>query len=154
MAGDAALLPPKLICRKARTTSIGNLESGKDTPMHMHVWVVVGMMLAAVYVLPGLFVSRLRTAVMLAVASFCGLYASVWSALGPLLAPLASVAPQSELFTVLILSLLAGSLQAALLATVGHGLRHLLRKQCARSSVLRNQVPETHRSSADVQLAR
>ena len=47
--------------------------------MHMHVWVVVGMMLAAVYVLPiavGLFVSSLRTAVMLAVASFCGLYAT------------------------------------------------------------------------------
>jgi hypothetical protein len=69
---------------------------------------------------------------MLAVASFCGLYATVWSALRPLLAPLASLATQSELLTVLILSLLSGSLQAALLATVGHGLRHLLRKQCAK----------------------
>jgi hypothetical protein len=100
--------------------------------MRMHVWVVVGMMLAAVYVLPiavGLYVSRLRTAVMLAVASFCGLYATVWSALRPLLAPLASIATPTELFTVLILSLLAGSLQAALLATVGHGLRHLLSNQ-------------------------
>jgi hypothetical protein len=119
--------------------------------MHMHVWVVVGMMVAAVYVLPiavGLFVSSLRTAVMLAVASFCGLYATVWSAFRPLLAPLASVAPQSELFTVLILGLLAGSLQAALLATMGHGLRHLLRKQCMPSSVLRSEVPEAHRSSA------
>jgi hypothetical protein len=43
--------------------------------MGMYVWVVVGIMLAAVYVLPvavGLFVSRLRTAVMLAVTSFAG----------------------------------------------------------------------------------
>jgi hypothetical protein len=119
--------------------------------MHMHVWVVVGIMLAAVYVLPiavGLFVSSLRTAVILAVASFCGLYATVWSALRPLLALLASVATQSELFTVLILSLLAGSLQAALLATVGHGLRHLRRKQRARRSVLRTEVADAHRSSA------
>ena len=63
---------------------------------------------------------------MLAVARFCGLHATVSSVLRPLLAPLASVVPQSELFMVLILSLLAGSLQAALLATVGHGLRHHL----------------------------
>jgi hypothetical protein len=140
-----------LICRKAHTTSIGNLESRRDTPMRMHVWVVVGMMLAAVYVLPiavGLYVSRLRTAVMLAVASFCGLYATVWSALRPLLAPLASIATPTELFTVLILSLLAGSLQAALLATVGHGLRHLLSNRCARPSVLRRDVADAHRSSA------
>jgi hypothetical protein len=119
--------------------------------MHMHVWIVVGMMVAAVYVLPiavGLFVSSLRTAVMLAVASFCGLYATVWSALRPLFTPLASVATQTDLFTALILSLLAGSLQAALLATVGHGLRHLVRQQCARSSVLRSEGPEAHRSSA------
>jgi hypothetical protein len=71
--------------------------------MHMHVWVVVGMMLAAVYVVPiaiGLCISSLRTAVMLAVASFGGLYATVWSALRPLLAPLASMATQTELFTV------------------------------------------------------
>ena len=118
--------------------------------MHMHVWVLVGM-LAAVYVLPiavGLFVSSLRTAVMLAVASFCGLYATVWSVLRPLLAPLASIATQPELFKVLILSLLAGSLQAALLATVGHGLRRLLRQQSARSSVLRSQVADVHRSRA------
>jgi hypothetical protein len=74
--------------------------------------------------------------------------ASVWSALRPLLAPLASVATQTELFTILILSFLAGSLQAALLATMGHRLRHLLRKQCLRSSVLRSEVPEAHRSSA------
>jgi hypothetical protein len=140
-----------LICRKAHTTSIGNLESGRDTPMGMYVWVVVGIMLAAVYVLPvavGLFVSRLRTAVMLAVASFCGLFASVWSALGPLLAPLASVATQTELFTALSLSLLAGSLQAALLATMGHGLRRLLEQQCARRSVFRSEVAGAHRSSA------
>lgn len=67
--------------------------------MHMHVRVLIGIMLAAVYVLliaVALFVSRLRTAVMLAVASSCGLYATVWSALRPLLASLASVAPQSE----------------------------------------------------------
>jgi hypothetical protein len=119
--------------------------------MHMHVWVIVGMTFAAVYVLPiavGLLVSSLRTVVMLAVASCCGLYASVWSALRPLLAALASVASQSELFTVLILSLLAGSLQAALLATVGHGLRRLLRQQSARSWVLRSEVPDADRSRA------
>lgn len=112
--------------------------------MHMHVWVVVGMMLAVSYVPPiavGLFVLSLRTAVMLAVASFCGLYATVWSALRPLLAPLGSVATQTELFTVLILSLLAGSLQAALLATVGHGLRHLLRKQCAQFRICAVRFP-------------
>ena len=115
--------------------------------MHVHVWVVVGMMFAAVYVLPiavGLFVSRLRTAVMLAVASFCGLYATVWSALRPLSAPLASVATQTELFTALSLSLLAGSLQAALLATVGRGLRRLLTRQRARRSVLRSEVADAH----------
>ena len=61
---------------------------------------------------------------------------------------MASVATQTALFTVLILSLVAGSLQGALLATMGHGLRHLLRKQCMRSSVLRSGVPEAHRSSA------
>jgi hypothetical protein len=85
---------------------------------------------------------------MLAVASFCGLYVSVWSALRPLLAPLVSVAPQFEVFTVLILSLLAGSLQAALLATVGYGLRRLLRRQCARSSVLCSEIADVHRSRA------
>jgi hypothetical protein len=53
--------PAEVICRKARTTSIGKLERGRDTAMHTHVWVVV----------------------MLAVASFCGLHATVWSALGP-----------------------------------------------------------------------
>ena len=109
------------------------------------------MMLAAVYVLPiavGLFVSRLRNAVMLAVASFCELFASVWSALGPLLAPLASVATQTELSTVLILSLVAGSLQAALLATMGHGLRRPLEQQCARRSVLRSEVADAHHSNA------
>jgi hypothetical protein len=119
--------------------------------MHMHVWGVVGMMLAAVYVLPvavGLLVSSLRTAVTLAVASFCGLYATVWSALRPLLAPLASVATQTELFTALSLSLLAGSLQAALLATMGHGLRRLLEQQCARRSVLRSEVTGAHHSNA------
>jgi hypothetical protein len=68
--------------------------------------------------------------------------------LRPLLAPLTSVAPQFEVFTVLILSLLAGSPQAALLATVGHGLRRLLGQQCARRSVFRSEVAAAHRSCA------
>lgn len=105
--------------------------------MHTYAWTLVGMMFAAVYVLPiaiGLFASKLRTAVMLATASFCGLYASVWSALEPLLAPLASAIPQFELLTVVVLTLLAGTLQAALLAALGFGAKRLLRGQCTRLS--------------------
>jgi hypothetical protein len=98
--------------------------------MHIYAWTLVGVMLVAIYVVPisiGLFVAKLRTAIMLATASFCGLFASVWSALQPLLAPLASVISQFELLAVVILTLLAGMLQAALLATLGFWLRRLLR---------------------------
>lgn len=109
--------------------------------MHIYSWTLVGVMLVAVYVLPiaiGLFVSKLRTAVMLATASFCGLFASVWSALRPLLAPLASVISEFELLTVVTLTLLAGTLQAALLAGLGFGLKRLLRQQRAQLSTSRS----------------
>jgi len=102
------------------------------------IW--IGMVLAT-YALPfaiGLFASNLRVAGMLAATSFCGLYASVWSALGPLFLPLVgTLISQFELATVLILSLLVGVLQAAFLAALGFGLKRLairLRQRVAHLS--------------------
>ena len=104
------------------------------------IW--LGIVVAA-YALPfaiGLLVSKLRVAVMLAAASFCGLYASLWSALGPLFVPLvAPLISQFELATVLALGLSVGVLQAALLAALGFGLKH---------QVIRLRQRPAHRSTA------
>lgn len=57
---------------------------------------------------------------MLAVASWSGLFVSVWSALGPLFLPLVGMLiNRYELSTVLTLCFLVGALQAALIAAAG-----------------------------------
>ena len=75
----------------------------------------------------GLCVVNPRTAIFLAIASFCGLYATIWSALGPLFVPLAgALMTRYELSGILVLSFLAGALQAVLAAAAGLALRQLL----------------------------
>jgi hypothetical protein len=85
----------------------------------------------AVYGLPiviGLSVSRFPTAMVLAVASYCGLCLSVWSVLGPLFVPLVGLV-DPRLATLAVLSvLLTGALQAAVLAAVGFGMKRLILK--------------------------
>jgi hypothetical protein len=97
--------------------------------MDLYEWIWIGIVLSF-YGVPfaiGLFVANPRTAILLAVASFCGLYATIWSALGPLFVPLVgALITRYELSGILILSFLAGALQAALVAAAGLALRQLL----------------------------
>ncbi len=97
--------------------------------MDLYEWIWIGIAFSF-YGLPfaiGLCVANPRTAILLALASFCGLYASVWSALGPLFVPLVgALITRYELSGILVLSFLAGALQAVLVAGVGLALRQLL----------------------------
>jgi hypothetical protein len=97
--------------------------------MAIYEWIGIAICLA-VYGVPfgvGLFVSRWSKAMLLAVASFAGLYLSIWSMLGPLFLMLAAqLVTQFELSAFLLLSFLAGTLQAALLASAGFGVKQLL----------------------------
>ncbi len=82
----------------------------------------MGLALCALPFAIGFSQARLRTALVLAMASYCGLYLSAWSALGALFLPLAGLLiTQFELATVLVLSFLAGLLQVVLIAALGFG---------------------------------
>lgn len=97
--------------------------------MDLYEWIWIGIVLSF-YGVPfaiGLCVANPRTAILLAIASFCGLYASIWSALGPLFVPLVgALITRYEFSGILILSFLAGALQAVLVAAAGLALRRLL----------------------------
>jgi hypothetical protein len=97
--------------------------------MDLHEWIWIGIVLSF-YGLPfaiGLCVPSPRTAILLAIASFCGLYATIWSALGPLSVPLVgALITRYELSSILILGFLAGAFQAVLVAGAGLTFRLLL----------------------------
>jgi hypothetical protein len=97
--------------------------------MAIYEWIGIEICLA-VYGVPfgvGLFVSRWPKAMLLAVASFAGLYFSIWSTLGPLFLPLAAqLVSRFELSAFLLLSFLAGALQAAVVASAGFGVKKLV----------------------------
>ena len=108
--------------------------------MDIYEWILIGIALAT-YGLPftiGVCAANLRIAVVLAVASFCGMYAFVWPTLGPLFLPWASILiHQYELTALLILSFAGGALRAAVIAAVGYGLKKLfvtLKQRLARLS--------------------
>lgn len=90
--------------------------------MYIYDWIWIAAVVAF-YGVPfavGLCVSSWRRAVLVAIASFAGLYVSIWSALGPLFLPLAvQLVTRYELSGILILSFLYGAVQAALLASLG-----------------------------------
>jgi hypothetical protein len=103
--------------------------------MHRYEWLWFALLLA-VYAVPfavGLASSSWSKAVLLVIASFSGLYLSIWSALGPLFLPLADqLMTRFELSGILIVSFAAGSLQAVMLATLGFGARRLARRLLRR----------------------
>ena len=90
------------------------------------IWII---MLIAYYGVPfsiGLSVSSCRKAILLAIASFVGLYLSIWSTLGPLFLPLAiQLVTHFELSGILIVSFAAGAAQAALIASAGFASKSL-----------------------------
>jgi hypothetical protein len=96
--------------------------------MDLFEWVWIGVVLCF-YAEPfaiGLYVANPRTAILLAIASFCGLFATVWSAFGPLFVLLVGVVmTRYELSRILILSFLAGARQALLAAAAGLAFRQL-----------------------------
>jgi hypothetical protein len=95
----------------------------------------------AIYGVPfgvGLCVSNWTKAALLALASFAGLYLSVWSTLGPLFLPLAAqLMTRFELTAFLTLSFIAGGCQAVLVASVGFA---------AKKLVLWSSNPADHRT--------
>ena len=97
--------------------------------MDLYEWIWIGIVLS-LFGVPfaiGLCVANPRTAILLAIASFCGLYVTIWSALGPLFVPLVgALITRYELSGILVLSLLAGALLAVLVAAVGLALMQLL----------------------------
>lgn len=97
--------------------------------MAIYDWIGIAICLA-VYGVPfgvGLFVSGWTKATLLAVASFAGLYFTIWSTLGPLFLPLAAqLVSRFELSAFLLLSVLAGALQAAVVASAGFGVKKLV----------------------------
>jgi hypothetical protein len=116
--------------------------------MDLYTLIWFGILLAF-YGVPfavGLCVSRWRTSVLLAMASFAGLYVSVWSTLGPLFLPLAvQLLPRFELVGVLALSFASGALQSGLVATLGYGTKLLFFRIVARSTSASSQI-ETAKS--------
>jgi hypothetical protein len=103
--------------------------------MDIYEWIPIGIVLAS-YGLPlaiGLCVANPWTAIALAAGSFCGLYAFVWSTLGPLFLPwAATLIDRYELSALLIVSFIGGALRAAVLAAIGYGRRRLLMKLLKR----------------------
>jgi hypothetical protein len=103
--------------------------------MAIYEWIDIAICLA-VYGVPfgvGLFVSRWRKAILLAFASFIGLYLSIWSTFGPLFLPLAALlVTRFELFALLLLSFIAGALQAVGVASAGFGVKKLMRRATHR----------------------
>jgi hypothetical protein len=96
--------------------------------MDVYAWIWIAIFLAF-YGVPfgvGVCVPSWPRGIVFAIASFAGLYASIWSALGPLFLPMAvQLVPRFELWAMLVISFAGGALQAALLATAGFACRRL-----------------------------
>jgi hypothetical protein len=106
------------------------------------IWVGMGLALYALPFAIGLSQPTLRAVVLLALASYCGLYASVWSALGVLFLPLVDLLiPQFELAVVVITSFLAGALQTALVSGLGFASRRWLVRPIRRWQAGRSCTP-------------
>ena len=88
--------------------------------MSMYDWIPIAIAFL-IYGIPigiGLCVSSWRRAILLAVASFTGLYLTIWSMLGPLFLPLAvQLVSRFELAGILALSFIGGTVQACLIAS-------------------------------------
>jgi hypothetical protein len=81
----------------------------------------------------GLFVSRRPKAILLAFASFVGLCVSIWSTFGPLFLPIAAqLVTRFELLARLLLSFIAGAVQAVAVVSAGFGVKELMRRALAR----------------------
>jgi hypothetical protein len=97
--------------------------------MDIYEWIAITVF-AAIYGVPfgvGLCVASWTRAALLALASFTGIYLSVWSTLGPLFLPLAAeLVTRFELTAFLTLSFIAGGVQAVLMATLGFATKKLL----------------------------
>jgi hypothetical protein len=103
--------------------------------MDVHDWtgayewggIAIGLTVYGVPFAVGLFVSSWPKAMLLAFVSFAGLYLSLWSALGPLFLPLAlQLVTRFELSAFLLLSFVAGAVQAVAVASLGFGVKKLL----------------------------
>ena len=96
--------------------------------MSMYDWVSIAITLL-IYGMPfgiGLCVSSWRRAILLAAASFTGLYLTIWSMLGPLFLPLAvQLVSRFELAGILVLSFIGGTVQACLIASSGFAIKRL-----------------------------
>ena len=91
------------------------------------IWIALTLAFYGVPFVVGLSVSSLRKAILLAIASFAGLYASIWSTLGPLFLPLAAqLVTRYELSAILLLSFLLGALQATLIAAARFGFKRMV----------------------------
>jgi hypothetical protein len=90
------------------------------------IWIGTVLTFCGVPFVVGFCVSSLRKATLLAIASFAGVYASIWSTFGPLFLPLAAqLFTRYEMSGILLLSFLLGALQAGLIAASGFALRRL-----------------------------
>lgn len=109
--------------------------------MSMYDWISIAIALLF-YGIPfgiGVCVSSWRRTILLAVASFAGLYLTIWSMLGPLFLPLAvQLVSRFELAGILVLSFIGGSIQACLIASAGFAIKRLciwLASRCTATSV-------------------
>jgi hypothetical protein len=117
--------------------------------MAIYEWIGIALCLA-VYGVPfavGLLVSSWSKAILLALASFTGLFLSIWSTLGPLFLPLAAqLVTRFELSALLILSFAAGALQAVVVASLGFGTRQFLLWALHASQGRPENVPRPNRA--------
>ena len=96
--------------------------------MDLYNWISIAIAVL-VYGIPfgiGVCVSSWRKAVLLGVASFAGLYLTIWTTFGPLFLPLAvQLVPSFELAGILLLSFIGGTIQASLIASAGFAIKRL-----------------------------
>jgi hypothetical protein len=120
-----------------------------ELAMAIYEWIGIALCLA-VYGVPfgvGLFVSSWTKAILLAFASFAGLFLSIWSTLGPLFLPLAAqLVTRFEWSALLMLSFAAGTLQAMVVASLGFGAKKLLLWAVHRSQERPEGVAQPNRA--------
>ena len=90
------------------------------------IWIGIFLAFYAMPFAIGFCVGERKASVLLAFACFCGLYATLWSMLGPLLVLLVgTLMTRNELLEVLILGFVVGATQAVVVAALGVALRRL-----------------------------
>jgi hypothetical protein len=91
------------------------------------IWIGIFLAFYGIPFAVGFCAGELKVSVLLAFASFCGLYATFWWMLGPLLVLLVgTVMTRNELLELLILGLVVGATQAVVVAALGLALRRLV----------------------------